>query len=388
MLQFGHFAVSTPASPQQAVHIVCNRPEVVQRNVGRKHELAVCNRAFRPCFLPVDGPCTATQMLYGGPLASRELEERTFATRVRSLGFACKLQHVSCGRGCSPQDMPPSDLSGHTHRAFCAAAGGTLACGLSNGSGCSSGVLQRRNRRAGTLVIGCCMLQLQCTAYRSSVHPPRWCCCKAQEPRTAADGSSDDAGGSVETSSRAVAKAPVDPARAAARVAEEAQVAQGQRTAVITGAVSIVFGVRQLHYVLEHSGVCQLNSGAVTSWVAALHSARFGQCISVQKVCAYQRISLYKQPAPMGSPRVAYEVCRRADHHCAHDAQQASMLFVTLSGCSFVMGSQCAGRHVRTLTANHITKSGDSSPSCHAGVIPCSGAVPGLAWWRDAATTP
>ena len=59
-----------------------------------------------------------------------------------------------------------------------------------------------------------------------------------------------------------MAKSPVDPARAAARVAEEAQVAQGQRTAVITGAVSIVFGVRHLQYALQHSDVCRLKSGA------------------------------------------------------------------------------------------------------------------------------
>ena len=70
-----------------------------------------------------------------------------------------------------------------------------------------------------------------------------------------------------------MAKSPVDPARAAARVAEEAQVAQGQRTAVITGAVSIVFGVRHLQYALQHSDVCRLKSGAVTLWGAALHSA-------------------------------------------------------------------------------------------------------------------
>ena len=142
---------------------------------------------------------------------------------------------------------------------------------------------------------------------RTTAHP-RWCRCHAQEAGTAADGSSDDAGGSIENSSRAVAKAPVDPVRAAARVAEEAQVAQGQRTAVITGAVSIIFGVRQLHCVPQHSGGCQLNSSAVTLWVAALHSAWFGQCISVQKACTYHSVSLYEQPAPTGSPQVAYEI--------------------------------------------------------------------------------
>ena len=70
-----------------------------------------------------------------------------------------------------------------------------------------------------------------------------------QEASTSADsstdgGSSSSSGGSVESSSRTVQKAPVDPAKAAARIAEEAEVAKGQRTAVITGAVSIVFGVR------------------------------------------------------------------------------------------------------------------------------------------------
>lgn len=71
-----------------------------------------------------------------------------------------------------------------------------------------------------------------------------------QEASTPTDGSSNDGSsssstsGGVEGSSRTVQKAPVDPAKSAARIAEEAEVAKGQRTAVITGAVSIVFGVR------------------------------------------------------------------------------------------------------------------------------------------------
>lgn len=69
-----------------------------------------------------------------------------------------------------------------------------------------------------------------------------------QEASTSADSSSDYASSSTaaDSSSPAAIKAPVDPARAAARGAEEAEVAKGQRTAVITGAVSILFGVRIL----------------------------------------------------------------------------------------------------------------------------------------------
>lgn len=59
------------------------------------------------------------------------------------------------------------------------------------------------------------------------------------------DNSSSTSSG-VESGSPAVQKAPVDPAKSAARIAEEAEVAKGQRTAVITGAVSIVFGVLYL----------------------------------------------------------------------------------------------------------------------------------------------
>ncbi len=49
-------------------------------------------------------------------------------------------------------------------------------------------------------------------------------------------GSDSDSGALLTVPEQAAAKA-------AARVAEEAEVAKGQRTAIITGAVSIVFGV-------------------------------------------------------------------------------------------------------------------------------------------------
>jgi hypothetical protein len=118
-----------------------------------------------------------------------------------------------------------------------------------------------------------------------------WCRHKAQETRTSADSSSDESTSGVETSSRAVAKAPVDPARAAARVAEEAQVAQGQRTAVITGAVSIVFGVRPDLRLLVPCDMWQPEASAVTahfnksSAVTTTAKARHMSYLSAAKAC-------------------------------------------------------------------------------------------------------
>jgi hypothetical protein len=156
---------------------------------------------------------------------------------------------------------------------------------------------------------------------RASVHPPNWCRCNAQDPGTAADGSSDDAGGSVETSSRAVAKAPVDPARAAARVAEEAQVAQGQRTAVITGAVSIVFGVRRMHHVPKHSDICQLNSKQCSDFVGCgapqcMVASNLPVLKRPELIRAYPSTSSLQKWGPQGSRIRCGCGCRRVDRRC------------------------------------------------------------------------
>lgn len=199
----------------------------------RKHSV-------QPCLLPVSEGCTATLLRFCGPTASTSLH--LFASAARVGLWLCMVSHASAP---SASHAEPRMHILSVQRAVMlqvAQVHATNRPAAVAAAACDRRATGERHMHDNDrlLVLWDCAAPSCPNLNASATYGGVLC----QEDRRPADSSSDDASSSLETSSRAVAKAPVDPARAAARVAEEAQVAQGQRTAVITGAVSIVFGVR------------------------------------------------------------------------------------------------------------------------------------------------